>query len=161
MTKISKKFKKKKSIEPTSFARGFTLLELLLVIAIMAVLFVVVVIVVDPVSNFGGARNSTRKSDVNTILNAVYQYSIDNTRDFPATITATSTEICKTGGSCAGLIDLSALTTNEKYLTSIPLDPTGVSTNGSGYSINKTANNRITVTAPFTELGVATISVTR
>jgi len=141
--------------------RGFTLLELLLVIAIMAVLSVVVVIVVDPVSNLGGARNSTRKSDVNTILNAVYQYSIDNNGALPPAITVTSTEICKTGGSCGGLIDLSVLTTNEKYLTSIPLDPTGSSTNGSGYNINKTANNRITVDAPFTELGVSTISVTR
>jgi prepilin-type N-terminal cleavage/methylation domain-containing protein len=141
--------------------RGFTLLELLLVIAIMAVLSVVVIIVVDPVSNLGGARNSTRKSDVNTILNAAYQYSIDNNGAIPVTIATTSIQICRTGGSCAGLIDLSVLTTNEKYLTSIPLDPTGSSTNGSGYNINKTANNRITVTAPFTELGVATISVTR
>lgn len=95
-----------------------------------------------------------------TIINAVYQYSIDNNGTIPASITATQTEICKTGATCTGLIDLSVLSDNEKYLTSFPFDPTGASTNGAGYEIKKTANNRVTVTAPDAEQS-ATITVTR
>ena len=99
-----------------------------------------------------------RKVDVNTILNAVYQYSLDNNGTLPAGITTTATEICRTS-SCSGLVDLSVLTASEKYIVAIPADPQGATTDGAGYTILKTANGRITVAAPDAESG--TISVTR
>lgn len=141
-------------------ASGFTLLEILLVVAGIAILAGIVILAINPGKQLGETRNAQRKVDVNTILNAVYQYSLDTNGTLPASVTTTQTEICKTGGTCTGLIDLSVLTTNEKYLTAIPSDPTGSSTNGGGYEIMKTANGRITVAAPDAELS-ATISVTR
>jgi type IV pilus assembly protein PilA len=140
--------------------KGFTLIEILLVVAAIAVLAGIVILAINPNKQLGDTRNAQRYADVTTILNAVYQYSLDNNGTIPALITTTQTEICKTGGSCSGLINLSVLSTNEKYLTSIPYDPTGGSTNGAGYEILKTANNRVTVVAPDAEQG-ATISVTR
>lgn len=144
----------------TLLQRGFTLLEVLLVVAAIGILAGIVILALNPGKQLAETRNAQRSVDVNTILNAVWQFSIDNGGTLPAGITTTATEICVTGGTCTGLVDLTVLTTDEEYLVSIPEDPTGASTNGAGYEIASTANGRITVTAPDSEEG-ATISVTR
>lgn len=140
--------------------KGFTLLEILLVVAAIAILAGIVIVAINPNKQLADTRNAQRRSDVNTILNAVYQWSIDNKGATPSAITTSSTEICKTGGTCTGLIDLTVLTTAGKYLVSMPIDPSSTSTNGTGYFIVKDANGRITVNAPSAEQS-QTISVTR
>ncbi|MEW6617311.1 MAG: type II secretion system protein [Patescibacteria group bacterium] len=143
---------------------GFTLLEVLLVVAIIAILAGIVILAINPGKQLADARNTQRKADVNTILNAVYQYAIDNSGTIPSTVTTTTTEICRSTiatSSCTSLVNLTdTLALNEKYLTAIPVDPQSTSTVGTGYSILKTANSRITVTAPHAE-NSQTITVTR
>lgn len=143
---------------------GFTLLEILFVVAILAILASIVIIAMNPGKQLSESRNSQRQADVNTILNAVYQYSLDNNGTVPSNITTTETEICATGASnCTSLVDLSGITTNEKYIISVPKDPqcnTTCSTNGTGYKISKSSNGRLTVTAPAAEQG-RTITATR
>lgn len=143
-----------------NFKKGFTLIEVLLVVAIIAILAGIVILAINPARQLAKTKNAERSVDVNTILNAVYQYTIDNNGVLPAAITSNSTEICKTNASCSGFIDLSVLTLNEQYLTAMPADPVASSTNGTGYYIYKTTNNRITVSAPSAEIS-ASITVTR
>jgi len=137
--------------------KGFTLLEILLVVAALAILAGIVILALNPSKQLAETRNAQRRVDVNTILNSIYQYNIDNESiptaiPIATTCQATSTyEICKTGGVCSGLVSLYDVTLNELYLTEIPIDPTGSSTNGTGYYITKSSNDRVTVCAPNAE----------
>lgn len=136
--------------------KGFTLIEILLVVAIIAILAGIVIIAVNPNKQLQDAHVTQRKADVNTILNAVYQYSIDNKGAMPGTNIPTAPtaaiEICAltVSATCItdGLADLSSLISTQTYITSMPIDPAGNVTNGAGYTIQKTANGRITVAAP-------------
>lgn len=148
---------------------GFTLLEVLLVVAIIAILAGIVIIAINPGKNLGDSRNSQRSADVNTILNAVYQYALDNNGAIPAGVPvapAVAGEICSTA-TCSGLVDLSVLTTAGKYLVSIPKDPqcgtagsACTATNGTNYKIVKETSGRVTVNAPGAEQG-KTITVSK
>ena len=151
--------------------KGFTLLEILLVVATISILAGIVILAINPSKQLGDTRNAQRRVDVNTLLNAVYQYAIDSNGFIPPTVIIAGSscgsnaaqEICKTGGVCAGLTDLSTylVSSTARYLVSIPADPVGTSTNGARYFIWKNSTtSRVTVCAPSAEQG-ATISVTR
>lgn len=149
--------------------KAFTLIEMLLVVAMIAILAGIVILAINPAKQLGDTRNAQRWSDVRSILDAVHQYGIDHNGNLPSTInqqpdcnTISINEICKfdTLASCAGYTDLRVLTTDKKYLTATPIDPSGSETAGNGYFIKKDSNNRVTVCAPHQEQG-AQITVTR
>ena len=153
--------------QKTDARRGFTLLEILLVVAAIGILAGIVILAINPNKQLGDTRNAQRRADVNTILNAVYQYTIDNSGTLPTIPTGScalvaANQVCKAGaiGTCSTGVALTVLTASEKYLTSIPIDPTVSSTDGTGYYISKSANGRVTVCAPSAEQS-ATISITR
>lgn len=153
---------------------GFTLIELLIVIAILTVLFALTIIAVNPVRQFAQADNTQRRSDINAILNAVYQYAADNRGSLPVFINSTSTQIVgdttsPTSGGCVlacgavtpvGCVNLYP-TLVPTYLSAIPRDPDQASASTTRYAITRSSsNNRITVTACDAELS-ETISITR
>ncbi len=148
--------------------KGFTLIELLLVIGIIAILASIVIVAINPTKQLGDARNAQRRADVNTILNAVYQYAIDQNGRLPGTLNnagaVARVQICASGDSAckapaAGYISLDSLT--GSYIVKLPRDPSLASTSsGTYYYIQKDASGRITVDAPTAEQGV-TISVQR
>ena len=142
--------------------RGFTLIEILIVIGIIAILAGVVLVAINPARQFAQANNSQRTSNVNAILNAVGQYMADNKGALPSVITTATTTIA----SGSGNIDLCGVLV-PTYLPSFPVDPTvttgavtSCGTYTTGYSIVKDGNNRVTVVAPSAELS-ASIQVTR
>jgi len=152
--------------------RGFTLIELLLVIGIIAILASIVIVAINPTKQLADARNAQRRSDVNMILNAAYQYAIDNNGTLPSCIDTTAKGVCTGGSDCAAYAagdsggpaagcNLDALT--GSYLDNLPTDPSGepgTSVEYTGYDIVRDANKRVTVSAPEAE-NAATISVTR
>ena len=147
--------------------KAFTLIEILLVVAAIANLAGIVILAINPAKQLGDTRNAQRRADVNTILNATYQYSIDNGGTLPSGITTTQKEICignVATTTCTGanpsLTTLNELIWSEKYLVSLPIDPQATTTNGTAYYISKSVNGRVTVKALGAEQGV-TITVTR
>lgn len=128
-------------------------------VAIIAILASIILIAINPARNLAQTNNAQRWLDVNAIEKAINQYAIDSAGQVPSTITLGSTEICKTDApSCSGLVDLSVLTLSKRYVTRVPSDPTSASTNGTGYYVNRDSYGRVTVTAPFAQLG-ATIEI--
>ncbi len=129
--------------------RGFTLLELLLVISIIAILASIIIVALNPGKQVGDARNNSLRSGVNAIISAVAQYTLDNNGALPnatlgigsgsipqATDASGAMEICLTDPtdltgatslSCTdqkgGYVILTDLTKNGLYLPAIPAAP--------------------------------------
>lgn len=153
---------------------GFTLLEILLVVAAIAILAAIVIVAVNPSRQLGQTRNAERRSEINTILSAVYQYNIDMSGTFPATIptdaqgdcpandAGINSGVCDDGGACTNLVNLysTLVGAGQTYITALPTDPTAYAGDDTGYDIVKNAAGRVTVCAPAAEQGAA-ISITR
>ena len=88
MKNIFKKFNK---VGKVGDKRGFTLIEILVVIGIIAILATIVIIAINPARQFAQARNTQRVSNVNTILNAIGQRIADNKGVFEGAFTINST----------------------------------------------------------------------
>lgn len=150
--------------------KAFTLIELLVVIAIIAILAAVVFVALNPVQRFQDARNSTRISDVNSILTAVHEYIVDNDGDLPTGLSlgmaetqlGTAATGCGTtaeGNACGADACVNLTTPLATYLASIPVDPQG-SAAETGYSVTVDANSIVTVRSCDAE-GGTTIQVSR
>ena len=149
--------------------RGFTLIEVLVVIGIIAVLAAIVLVAVNPARQFKLARDSQRTSNVNTLLNAIHQNMAEHrgtfvcsgaVRDIPTTPT-----VVKSSATPNDPGDIAACVVPD-YVSSLPSDPsivgahfTSVTDYNTGYQISKDANGRIT--ASSTGELTPSISVTR
>ncbi len=137
---------------------GFTLIEILIVIGIIAILAGIVLVAINPARQFRQANNTQRESNVNAILNAIGQYTVDNKGnmaglDIPSgTSESDADEITDgTGGAdlCSDLV--------PKYLPALPADPlkteqsiTDCSTYTTDYAVYEN-DGRVTVIARETE----------
>lgn len=152
--------------------KGFTLLEVLLVVAAIGILAGIVIVALNPGKQLGDTRNAQRRSDVNALLNSIYQYAIDNNGTLPSGIDSITTSSQVFGTAASGLDSTCTATTTVAagadlsadlvpvYLVGIPFDPqTGDATN-TDYYVNQDVNGRVTVGACDPEQS-ATIEITR
>lgn len=142
--------------------KGFTLLEILLVIAAIGILAAIVLIAINPNKQLAQARNTTRQVDINTLQKALDQYLIA-TGSYPISINNTPGYICNTGTeqvgggtNCSGRIDLRVLVPD--YIAAIPRDSQATG-NSTGYrtAIND-INNKIMVHSALAEQRIIAIN---
>jgi type IV pilus assembly protein PilA len=140
--------------------KGFTLIEVLLVIVIIAILAGIITIAVNPGRQIAQANNTQRSSDIKAVLEAVHQFAVDNRGTLPANITDTPTVIGSGDDQTDICTDLV-----PTYITAMPTDPTAADAAytdctdyNTGYQVSVDGDGRVTVSAPSAELD-ATISI--
>src|ERR1035437_6835614 len=101
-------------------ARGFTLIEILVVIGIIAILAAIVIIAINPARQFAQARDTQRTSDVSAISNAIGQYIADHKGI--ATTTITGPDLKDISNAAVGDANL-CVDLVPTYMAALPVDP--------------------------------------
>jgi type IV pilus assembly protein PilA len=73
--------------------KGFTLIEILVVLGIIAILAAIVIVAVNPAENFQKATAATRSAGANSIVNTIGQFIVGTNGTIPTNIPTTLTEI--------------------------------------------------------------------
>jgi prepilin-type N-terminal cleavage/methylation domain-containing protein len=142
--------------------KGFTLIEVLVVMGIIALLSTIVLVAINPARQFAQSRDTQRTSNVTALLNAIGQRAVDNRGIFETgcaagQIPATTTAIKSSGG-----FDIYPI-----YMALLPVDPkvgtfTGPTNYDTGYTLFRdSVTGRVTIAAPSTEIATPTISISR
>jgi type IV pilus assembly protein PilA len=141
-------------------AKGFTLIEILIVIGIIAILAAIVIIAINPAKQFAQARNTQRQSGVNTVLNAIGQRLADNKGIFEGTFTVGgNTYTCGPLPTAATSSVTSVMAANvttatgdlgclvPTYVAALPMDPSAPAGTDTEYDVKVQGNGRVMVCA--------------
>ena len=134
--------------------RGFTLVELLVVIGVLAILTAAVVVVLNPAELLAQARDTQRMSDLDAIRGAVSLYLVATTTPvFGTTVystsgtdgfncgAATARDVYTIDGNGWITIDFSTMTNPSSPISALPRDPVNNATNHYVYKGDNTDKN--------------------
>lgn len=126
--------------------KGFTLLELLLVIAIISVLAGLVIFAIRPADTLRRVNSVKKQSESVSVEDAIKAYTLDNSGAIPQNILNYSgtypANICRYGQTCANGINLDVLI-DAGYIQAIPVNPEPAASSNtvSGYKIDFDSSN--------------------
>ncbi len=148
--------------------KGFTIIELTIVITLLVILAGVYFVVGNPAGQLASSRNSERLFQLQAIMNAVRQNLADqsNQQFFCSTGPLPTSTKRMTSAAGSGNYNIAPCLV-PTYLFTMPFDPsatsghyTSVSDYDTGYTIVISTSSVITLAAPYAELG-KTVSVSR
>ena len=141
--------------------QGFTLIELIIVIAIIALLAAATFVAVDPAKRIGKSQDAQRWQDITAIADAYYKFVVDNTGNYVTSTTDgvtyyiahtpnngdTDPDTCPGTSTLLTLpLDLHGLSTSS-YIGDIPDDPAGTDNSSTDYYFYKDASGAVVVGA--------------
>lgn len=137
-----------KIIKTKQLQKGFTLIEVLLVIVLIGILISIGLVTFNAESRFIDTRNDIRKTHIQTLESAITQYKLQE-GNYPTGLSRNYQEICDPEATvCTGFFDLKQFLV-PTYLQAIPQDPNyDNTTGGAGYSVAvDEATNTVSVRA--------------
>ncbi len=127
-------------------SKGFSLIEITLVLGVIGFLAGVIIVAVRPSQYFAKARNVQRRADLERIQGAMNQYSIERDGSLPPGVSSTLQMIGTAGSGCnvsCGGSSTSPSCTNlgavlsPTYVDAMPIDPTTGSAAKTYYAVQK------------------------
>lgn len=115
--------------------KGFTLIEVLLVMVLIGVLLSIGLVSLNTEDRLIETRNNTRQTHIQTLESAITQYKLQE-GNYPTGLNRNYQEICDPEATvCTGFFDIKPFLV-PTYIQAIPQDPNDSdTTGGSGYSI--------------------------
>ena len=98
--------------------KGFTLVELLVVVAILGILMAAVVLAINPVEMMKKSRDSTRLSDMVSLRQAI-DFAVADGAELTATVADGDSTVGTRVTTGAGWVNVDV----SKYLSVLPVDP--------------------------------------
>lgn len=136
--------------------KGYTFIEILLVIGIIGILSTVLMVVINPKQQIDRAQDAQRETDLVAIVSTIQQFAAENSGTLPDTDGDEETSNFPTTATCIGTdvscFDLASAGDDEEsivpnFVVSLPMDPDTGTLENTGYTIYVDENGHLHASA--------------